>query len=173
MIDDEEGNLGVMTREEAMRLAVGKNLDLIEISPNAVPPVAKIMEYGKYQYLENKKQKKNRTKAHTVETKNLQVKIATGEHDLELKAKQASKFLKEGNRVKIDLFLPGRAKYLDIKFLKERLERVLLLITEPYKVADPAKKSPKGLTVIIERAVPTGTAPSQESQAPEDNGNQN
>ncbi|MES2953626.1 MAG: translation initiation factor IF-3 [Patescibacteria group bacterium] len=173
VIDDEEGNLGVMTREEAMRLAVGKNLDLIEISPNAVPPVAKIMEYGKYQYLENKKQKKNRTKAHTVETKNLQVKIATGEHDLELKAKQASKFLKEGNRVKIDLFLPGRAKYLDIKFLKERLERVLLLITEPYKVADPAKKSPKGLTVIIERAVPTGTAPSQESQAPEDNGNQN
>ncbi len=163
VIDDEEGNLGLMSFADAMRKAGEKGLDLIEISPNAVPPVAKIMEFGKYQYLENKKQKKNRVKAHTVETKNLQVKIATGEHDLELKAKQASKFLKAGDRVKIDLFLPGRAKYMDIKFLKERLDRVLLLISEPYKIADPAKKSPKGLTVIIERAGAVAPASSSSS----------
>lgn len=136
---------------EALKRAIELGKDLIEISPNAEPPIAKIMEYGKYQYLENKKQKKNKSKAHTVETKNLQVKIATGEHDLELKARQASKFLKEGNRVKIDLFLPGRAKYMEFNFLKERLDRVLHFITEEYKIADPAKKSPKGLTIIIER----------------------
>ncbi len=152
VIDEEEGNIGVMSLGDALKRAIDQGKDLIEISPNAVPPIAKIMEYGKYQYLENKKQKKNRTKAHTVETKNLQVKIATGEHDLELKARQASKFLKEGDRVKIDLFLPGRAKYMEFNFLKERLDRILHLITEDYKIADPAKKSPKGLTVIIERA---------------------
>ena len=161
IIDEEEGNVGVMTLGEALKLAQSRGKDLIEISPNAVPPIAKIMEYGKYQYLENKKQKKSRVKAHSVETKNLQVKIATGEHDLELKARQASKFLKEGNRVKIDLFLPGRAKYMEFNFLKERLDRILHLITEQYKIADPAKKSPKGLTIIIERGSATA-APDQQ-----------
>lgn len=151
VVDDEEGNLGVMSFSDALRKATDKGKDLIEISPNANPPVAKIMEYGKYQYLENKKNKKSRVKAHTVETKTLQVKIATGEHDLELKARQASKFLEDGDRVVINLFLPGRAKYLDVNFLRERLDRILRLITGEYKIADGPKKSPKGLSVTIER----------------------
>jgi translation initiation factor IF-3 len=180
VIDEEGGNLGVMSHTEAMRKAADMGKDLIEISPNAVPPIAKIMDYGKYQYLENKKHKKSRTKSHAVETKNLQVKIATGEHDLELKAKQASKFLKEGNRVKIDLFLPGRAKYMEFNFLKERLDRILFLISEEYKIADPAKKSPKGLSIIIEKAnkqaqpaAPKGVAPAPESTQPKSDEHQN
>ena len=144
-------NLGVITLAEAMKQAQLRNLDLIEISPTAVPPVAKIMDYGKFQYAENKKLKVAKTKAHTVEVKNIQVKVGTGDHDLELKAKKASSWLKEGNRIKIDLFLPGRTKYMDIKFLEERMARVLKLITEEYRVADPAKKSPKGLSIVIER----------------------
>jgi translation initiation factor IF-3 len=151
VIDDAEGNLGVMSREEALAKAEERGLDLIEISPTAQPPVAKIMDFGKYQYLENKKNKDTK-KAKGGETKSLQVKIGTGTHDLELKAKQASKFLAEGNRVKINLFLPGRAKYLDQNFLKERLERLLQLLTEEYKIADPARRGPKGLAVIIERS---------------------
>lgn len=153
IIDDEEGNLGVMTLEAALRLAEEKGLDLIEISPNAVPPIAKIMDYGKYQYIQNKKDKEARGKTKSTETKSIQVKIGTGDHDLELKATRASEFLKEGHRVKVDLFLPGRSKYFDIKFLNERLERFLRLIAEEYKIADPAKKSPKGLTLVIERQV--------------------
>lgn len=82
----------------------------------------------------------------------MQVKIGTGEHDLELKAKKTSEWLTEGHRVKIDLFLPGRAKYLDQKFLKERLERMLKLVSEEYKVAEPPTKSTKGLSMLIERA---------------------
>ena len=69
----------------------------------------------------------------------------------ELKAKKASGFLKNGHRVKIDLFLIGRTKYMDKEFLQERLERILHLITEEYKIADGPKKSPKGLTVVIEK----------------------
>jgi translation initiation factor IF-3 len=144
-------NLGVMSFAEALTKATEEGTDLIEISPNANPPIAKIMDYGKYQYLENKKDKLGKAKTVTTETKSLQVKIGTGEHDLELKARKASAFLKEGHRVKIDLFLPGRAKYLDQNFLGGRLERMLNLITEEYKIADTAKKSPKGLTIIIER----------------------
>ncbi|OGY99068.1 MAG: translation initiation factor IF-3 [Candidatus Liptonbacteria bacterium RIFCSPLOWO2_01_FULL_52_25] len=148
VVDTEEGNLGVMTRDEALKKATERGLDLIEISPNATPPIAKIMDFGKYQYEQNKK---NKTRGHFTETKTLQVKIGTGEHDLALKSKQASKFLKEGNRVKIDLFLAGRAKYLEKTFLTERLDRILHLITEDYKVADGPKRSPKGLSVVIEK----------------------
>lgn len=152
VIMEDGENLGVVSFKEALDKAREVGLDLIEISPKAVPPVAKIMDYGKFQYAENKKLKAAKTKAHTVEIKNIQVKVGTGDNDLMLKAKKASEWLKEGNRIKVDLFLPGRTKYMDIKFLKERMDRVLQLITEKYKIADEAKKSPKGLSIIIERA---------------------
>lgn len=144
-------NFGVISLSEALQKADESGLDLIEISPNAVPPVAKISDFGKFQYEENKKQKQAKSKSHSVEIKTVQVKLGTGDHDLGLKAKKTSVWLSEGNRVKIDLFLPGRAKYLDEKFLKERIERMLKLITVDYKVAAPPVKSPKGMTVIIER----------------------
>ena len=149
---EDGSNLGVISVREALNKARQLGLDLIEISPKAEPPVAKIMDYGKFQYAENKKQKVAKTKAHTVEVKNIQIKVGTGEHDLGLKAKRVSEWLREGNRIKIDLFLPGRTKYMDIKFLRERMDRVLKLITEEYKIADEAKKSPKGLSIIIEKA---------------------
>ena len=152
MIGSDGGNLGVLTLSQALEQAHKAGLDLIEVSPNATPPVAKIMDYGKFQYDEKKKLRNAKAKSHSVEVKNVQVKIGTGDHDLELKAKKASEWLKEGHRVKIDLFLTGRSKYMDIKFLKERLERILVLITEQYKIADEPKKSLKGLTTVIEKA---------------------
>src|SRR3989344_7297925 len=145
-------NLGVISFKEALNKAREVGLDLIEISPKANPPVAKIMDYGKFQYAENKKAKVAKTKAHSVEVKNIQVKVGTGDHDLGLKAKKASEWLKEGNRIKLDLFLPGRTKYMNEAFLKERLNRVFKLIPEDFKVVDEAKKSAKGLTTLIERA---------------------
>lgn len=151
VITDTGETLGVLSTKDALVAAQERGLDLIEISPNATPPVAKIMDYGKYQYQQKKKQQETRAKAHATETKNIQVKIGTSEHDLALKARTASKWLSEGHRVKIDLFLAGRAKYSDVEFQKGRLERVLHLISEDYKIAEEAKKSPKGLTIVIER----------------------
>lgn len=151
VIGAEGENLGVLSISEAIQKAHDAGLDLIEISPNATPPVAKIMDYGKYQYGENKKDKAAKAKAHIIEIKTLQVRINTGEHDLELKAKKASEWLSEGHRVKVDLFLPGRAKYLDPKFLNERIERFLILIPVKYKVAEKPQKSLKGLSMMIER----------------------
>ncbi len=145
--------LGVISRDEALTRAEQAGMDLVEISPNAVPPVAKILDYGKFVYEKNKKEKATKTKAHVIELKSLQVTIGTGEHDLELKAKNASTWLKEGHRVKINLFLKGRAKYLNESFLKERLDRLLHFITEEYKIVDGPKKGPKGLTLVVERSV--------------------
>ncbi|MEK7095069.1 MAG: translation initiation factor IF-3, partial [Patescibacteria group bacterium] len=151
VITDSGENLGVISLEQAFKEARERNLDLIEISPTAVPPVAKIMDYGKFQYDEKKKQKVAKARTQTSDLKNIQVKIGTGEHDLELKAKKASEWLTEGHRVKIDLFLIGRSKYMDQNFLKERMDRVFKLITTDYKVASAPAKSLKGLSAIIEK----------------------
>jgi len=152
VIGKDNENLGVLSIKDALELAQNCGMDLIEISPNANPPVGKIMDFGKYQYELAKKLKKAKANASSSETKSIQVKIGTGDHDLELKAKTASKWLKEGHRIKIELFLSGRSKYMDEKFLKERLDRILHLITEDYKVSDSYKKGPKGLTITIEKA---------------------
>ncbi len=152
VITDDGQNLGIMSVNDALKKAQEMDLDLIEISPNTVPPVAKIMDYGKFQYAEKKKQKDSKAKIQNIEIKSIQVKIATDEHDLVMKAAKASEWLAEGHRVRLNLFLSGRAKYLNQKFLQERMERILKLITEEYKGADPVQKGPKGLTMMIERA---------------------
>ena len=151
VLDSENKNLGVLSIKDALELAMAKGLDLIEIGPTGNPPVAKIMDFGKYQYEANKKQKKARTGGKRTETKSIQTKIGTGDHDLALKAKTASKWLSEGHRIKVELYLAGRAKYMDEKFLRERLDRVLHLITEDYKISDGYKRGPKGITITIER----------------------
>jgi len=151
VIDPEGVNIGIIPTRDAQEMADKHGLDLIEISPNANPPIAKIMDFGKYQYEQSKKQKKARANAKQTETKSIQVKVATGDHDLELKARTASKWLKEGHRIKVELFLAGRAKYMEQNFLKERLDRVLHLITENYKIAEPYKKTPKGIIITIEK----------------------
>lgn len=151
VLDSDGGNLGVMLTEDAIKLAKDRGEDLIEISAQAVPPICKIMDFGKYLYLESKKAKKAKAGAKPTETKAIQIKIGTGDHDLELKAKTASGWLAEGHRIKVELYLSGRAKYMEEKFLRERLERVLKLITTNFKISDSFKKSPKGYIVTIER----------------------
>jgi translation initiation factor IF-3 len=144
-------NLGILTLEQALQKSEEAGLDLIEISPTANPPVAKIADFGKYLYEENKKNKSAK-RSHSAEVKTVQVKVGTGDHDLILKAKKTSEWLSEGNRVRIDLFLPGRSKYMDVNFLKERIERMLKFVSVDYKISDSAKKSPKGMSILIEKA---------------------
>lgn len=144
-------NLGTLSREDALKKADEMKLDLIEIAPKSKPPVAKITDYGEYRYDTKKKASKAKAKAHVTETKSVQVKIGTGDHDQQLKARRAAEWLMEGHRVKVDLFLWGRYKYMEAGFLKERLERFLKIIPAEYKLADPIKKSPKGFTTTIEK----------------------
>ena len=152
MIDENGDNVGVISREEALKLAEKANLDLIEISKNTKPPIAKIMDFGQYRYETKRKASAVKAKSHVTETKSVQVKIGTGEHDQQLKAKRIAEWLSEGHRVKVDLFLWGRYKYMEPDFLKERLERFLKIVPVEYKVADEVKKSPKGYTTTLERA---------------------
>jgi translation initiation factor IF-3 len=171
VVGPEGENLGVLSTVEALKQAEHYNLDLIEISPNATPPVAKIMDYGKFRYESGRKASEMKAKSHVTETKSVQVKIGTGDHDQQLKAKRTAEWLEEGHRVKVDLFLWGRYKYMEEAFLKERLDRFLKIIPTEYKVADDIKRSPKGYTITLER-VPgskaTFTAPKTISSKKDD-----
>lgn len=151
VISSEGVNLGVLSIKEALSQANALGLDLIEISPNTNPPIVKIADYGKYKYEQNKKQKKAKAGSKTTETKSIQIKIGTGDNDLALKARKASEWLKEGHRIKVELFLSGRSKYMPDPFLRERMDRVLHLITENFKVAESYRKGPKGPTITIEK----------------------
>lgn len=144
-------NLGVLPLAEALATAKTAGLDLIEISPSAVPPVAKIMDYGKFEYERNKKEKVARAKVKISETKEVQIKVGTGDNDMDLKAKKAAEWLAESHRVRAELFLKGRYKGMGEEFLKTRLEKFLLRIPYAYKVAEPIARSPKGFACVIER----------------------
>ncbi len=151
VIDQDGNNIGIISNDEAQRMAKDAGLDLIEISANANPPIAKIMDYGKFQYDENKKQKVSRASVKTVEIKNIQVKIGTGENDLNMKARRASEWLDEGHQVKAELFVSGRSKFLPEEFLNTRLQKFLNLISVDYKVSVPIKRGPKGPVIVIEK----------------------
>lgn len=166
-------NFGILPIKEALDKAAQLGLDLIEISPNANPPVCKITDYGKFKYEQKKKDKEVKSKAHITETKEAQVKIGTSNNDMNIKASKIAEWLREGHRVKIDLFLWGRYKYMEFNFLKERLERFLAIIPEGFKIAEEIKKSPKGLACTIERDTskkPVKAQPLPASDAPEDEG---
>lgn len=144
-------NLGVLPLAEALAAAKAAGTDLIEISPSALPPVAKIMDYGKFEYERSKKEKAVKAKVKVSETKEVQIKVGTGDNDMDLKAKKAAEWLAEGHRVRAELFLKGRYKGMGEEFLKTRLEKFLLRIPYAYKVAEPVAKSPKGFACVIER----------------------
>src|SRR3989344_704565 len=158
VLGPEGQNLGVMATRDAFQKAQEMGLDLLEISPNASPPVATITDYGKFKYEQKKKEKEVKSKAHVTETKVTQVKIGTSERDMHIMASKAAIWLREGHRVKVDLFLWGRYKYMEFSFLKERLERFLAIIPESYKIADEIRKGPKGLSVVIESVGKMGTS---------------
>jgi translation initiation factor IF-3 len=151
VIGADGGNLGVLPLADALAAAKTAGSDLIEISPSAIPPVAKIMDYGKFEYERSKKEKVAKAKVKVSETKDVQIKVGTGENDMLLKAKKAAEWLAEGHRVRAELFLKGRYKGMEEEFLKNRLEKFLLCIPYAYKVAEPIARSPKGFAGVIER----------------------
>lgn len=152
LIIEGEGNLGVMKTKAAIAMAHERGHDLILITENAVPPIAKIMDYGEFQYQKKRKQREIRAKARAakVEIKNIQVTIGTGQKDMQVKANKVANWMKEGDRVKTELYLRGRSKYMERSFLEERLNRFLEIIPAPFTMVDEIKKSPKGISCILE-----------------------
>ena len=108
VLDAENTNLGIMNTGEAIRLAREQELDLVEINPKANPPVAKIVYFGQFQYSQEKSERLRKAHTHVTKVKCLRISLNIGAHDLEIKRIQASRFLAEGDKVKIEVILRGR-----------------------------------------------------------------
>lgn len=108
VIDHNGESLGIMSKSAALKLASDQNLDLFIISPNAKPPVSKILDYGKHKYEEKKKNKTNKKKQKIIQNKEMRLTLNIGKHDMEFKAKKVIDFLIAGDRVKISLKFRGR-----------------------------------------------------------------
>ena len=108
VITDAGEQLGIMPAKDALQLAAGKNLDLVKIAPQATPPVCKIMDYGKYKFDQQKREKEARKNQKIIELKEVQLSLNIDTHDLETKVNHAIRFLKAGNKVKVSIRFRGR-----------------------------------------------------------------
>jgi translation initiation factor IF-3 len=140
--------VGIVSLEEAFKAAEEKGLDLVEISPNAKPPVCKVMDYGKYIYEQSKKEKINKKKQHTIVVKEIRMRPKTDTHDLEFKVKHAREFLEQKNKVKFTVQFRGRElAYKD--FGRQLLVRVQEMLQDVAKVENPIKSEGRNMTMIL------------------------
>ena len=110
VIDENSSNLGEMDTKTAVELARERGFDLVEVQPKAVPPICKILDFGQFQYEQEKTRSKQKARQKKVEIKAVRISFRISEHDKETKRSQAEKFLSQGNKVKIDVVLRGREK---------------------------------------------------------------
>ena len=148
VIDEAGRQLGVFSLQEALSLAQERNLDLIQVTEKVEPPVCKIGDYGKYLYSLQKKEKATKTKAG--EIKGVRISFAISPHDLEIKARQAEKFLKKGYRVRVELILRGREKALG-DFAKGKMAQFLEVLGKltAFKTERELKREPRGFIMIV------------------------
>ena len=138
LVDDEGNQLGVVPKMQAIDLAISKKLDLVNVAPNAKPPVCRIMDYGKYRYEQEKKEKEAKKKQKVINIKELRLTPNIEDHDLNTKANRAIDFLKNGDRVKVSVRFRGREMgHTDLG--RDVLDKFYDLISE-YGVVD---KKPK------------------------------
>jgi translation initiation factor IF-3 len=127
VIDEEGQMIGVFTSQKALELAIEKELDLIEIAPNASPPTCKMMDYGKWKYENKKKAQVAKKKQTVISIKEIQIRPRTDEHDLDVKMKSARKFLLDGDKVKVNLRYQGREmahKDIGVKVLNKVIAKL-------------------------------------------------
>ncbi len=152
VISETGEQLGIMNIFAAIELAKGKGLDLIQVTEKVLPPVCRIGNYGKYLYTAQKKERKIKAGTKESKLKEIQIGFNTSPHDIEVKAGQAEKFLKNGDKVRVAMFLKGREKAMGdftkkkIEFFQEKLHSLIEI-----KLERELKREPKGFSMIISK----------------------
>lgn len=138
VVDTDGNQLGIMPTREALKLAEEKQLDLVEIAPQAKPPVCRIMDFGKYKYEQSKREKEARKKQKIIDVKEVKMRPNIEDHDFLVKAKNAARFLKDGDKVKATMIFRGR------EIVHTQLGRVLLVrLAEDLKEICNVERQPK------------------------------
>lgn len=150
VIDENSQNLGILAREKAFAIAKERGLDIIEIAPNAKPPVARIISFDKFRYQREKEMRKQRQAQKAKELKHIRITPRAARNDLQIKATKTKEFLEEGHKVEINIFLRGREK-ANRAWAFQKLEEFLLMIPIPHKRTLEPRPGGRGFITQIEK----------------------
>lgn len=139
VINEEGQQVGVMKTSEALSLALEHGLDLVEVSPVANPPVAKLIDFAKYKYQQKKLEQQQKKNAKKTEVKTIWISMRISEHDMEIKANKISEFLADGDLVRIELRMRGREQAFG-DMGRQNLVKFLTFIKQPYRIEVPTKR---------------------------------
>ena len=148
VISPDGTQLGIMPIEQALQTAYSQNLDLVEVAPEARPPVCRIMDYGKYRYEQSKKAREARKKQTIIELKEIKLRPKTEEHDFQFKARHAERFLKEGNKAKVTMMFRGR-EMIRMDRGKALLNRFVEALKDVAVVEQAPKIEGRNMTLIL------------------------
>ncbi|MEA3248971.1 MAG: translation initiation factor IF-3 [Patescibacteria group bacterium] len=153
VITDDGEHLGTLKTPDALRIAKERELDLVVIQPKAKPPVAKIIDFGKYKYEKEKEARQQKSKSKTVEVKGVRLSVRIGQHDMDVRKEQAKKFMDKGDKVKVEIILRGREKRhgeVAIQVIKRFIDE--LNEDMPIKIEQPVTRQGGQLTSIVAKA---------------------
>jgi translation initiation factor IF-3 len=148
VVTQEGEQLGIFPIRDALRLAAERNLDLVEVAPSAKPPVCRIMDYGRFRYEQAKKERDARKKQHQVTIKEVKLRPRIDDHDFEVKARNAQRFLKDGDRVKATIMFRGR-EIVHTDLGRDVLERLVAFVQDIAVVERPARVEGRNMTMFL------------------------
>ena len=149
MIDENGDQKGVVKLQDALNMANESGLDLIEVSPNAKPPVCKILDFGKFKYEIEKQYKINKKKQHIIQVKEIRLRPNTDDHDLLTKLRKGQKFLEKGDKLKVTLMFRGREFYNRKEVGREILDRIVEILKDISVVDKPADWQGQRISIIL------------------------
>jgi len=148
LIDEQGTQLGVMPTAEALRIAREREIDLVEVAPNADPPVCRLMDYGKYLYERSKREREARKAQKQTEVKEIRLRPKTGEHDIAYKIRDARRFLKKGAKVKVRIRFRGR-EITHPEVAKELLDRIANELSDVAVIEQPGRMEGRTMLMIL------------------------
>ncbi|HXH10006.1 MAG TPA: translation initiation factor IF-3 [Alphaproteobacteria bacterium] len=148
VIGPEGEHLGILPMEEALAMATAQGLDLVEVSPDAEPPVCKIIDYGKFRYQQDKRSREAKKRQRVIHIKEVRMRPKTEENDYQVKSRQIRRFLEEGNKAKVSMRFRGR-EYEHVQLGQQKLERLIQEMQDVATVEQPPHMEGRIITLVL------------------------
>ncbi len=165
VIGEDNEQIGVLKTRDALAMARSLNVDLVEVAPNAIPPVCRLLDYGKYRYEQGKKEKEARKSQKVIVVKEVRLRPKIDDHDLETKSKQARVFLEEGHKVKMTVLFRGR-EMAHQEIGREVLNQMIDLLKDSANIEQMPRVEGRNMTMLLSKGSPAKAAASTENRAP-------
>lgn len=165
LIDENNGQLGVVPTYQALQLARDRGLDLVEVAPTAVPPVCRILDYGKFKYEQSKKEREAHKNQKQIQLREIRMKPKIDDHDVDFKTRTVEKLLKEGDKVKVTVMFRGR-EITHPQIGRALLDRVYAHVKDFSLVEKPASMEGRHMTMILAPGIPKAVRDARPQPAP-------